>query len=45
MLFLAAWFMISDGVATVSGTAILFAKTVSEGLEGGACMVVANALD
>lgn len=29
MLFLAAWFMISDGVATVSGTAILFAKTVS----------------
>ncbi|KAF8456760.1 vacuole effluxer Atg22 like-domain-containing protein [Kalaharituber pfeilii] len=27
MLFLAAWFMISDGVATVSGTAILFAKT------------------
>jgi MFS transporter, UMF1 family len=29
MLFLAAWFMISDGVATVSGTAVLFAKTVS----------------
>lgn len=27
MLFLAAWFMISDAVATVSGTAILFAKT------------------
>ncbi|RPA83357.1 MFS general substrate transporter [Ascobolus immersus RN42] len=27
MLFLAAWFMISDGVATVSGTAVLFAKT------------------
>ena len=27
MLFLAAWFMISDGIATVSGTAILFAKT------------------
>ncbi|KAI5797920.1 vacuole effluxer Atg22 like-domain-containing protein, partial [Peziza echinospora] len=26
MMFLAAWFMISDGVATVSGTAILFAK-------------------
>ena len=29
VLFLAAWFMISDGIATVSGTAILFAKTVS----------------
>ena len=29
MLFLAAWFMISGGVATVSGTAVLFAKTVS----------------
>ena len=27
LLFLAAWFMISDGIATVSGTAILFAKT------------------
>lgn len=27
MLFLAAWFMISDAIATVSGTAILFAKT------------------
>jgi UMF1 family MFS transporter len=27
MLFLAAWFLVSDGVATVSGTAILFAKT------------------
>src|SRR5690606_36383168 len=28
MLFLAAWFLVSDGVATVSGTAVLFAKTV-----------------
>lgn len=27
LLFLAAWFMISDAVATVSGVAILFAKT------------------
>ena len=27
LLFLGAWFMISDAVATVSGTAILFAKT------------------
>ena len=27
LLFLAAWFMISDAVATVSGTAMLFAKT------------------
>ena len=27
LLFLAAWFMISDGIATVSGTAVLFAKT------------------
>ncbi|MCJ1297962.1 Autophagy protein 22 [Hypocenomyce scalaris] len=26
-LFLAAWFLLSDGVATVSGTAVLFAKT------------------
>ena len=30
LLFLAAWFMISDAVATVSGTAILFAKTTLE---------------
>lgn len=27
LIFLAAWFMISDAIATVSGTAILFAKT------------------
>lgn len=27
MLFLAAWFMLSDAIATVSGTAVLFAKT------------------
>ena len=27
VLFLAAWFLLSDGIATVSGTAILFAKT------------------
>ena len=27
VIFLAAWFLVSDGVATVSGTAILFAKT------------------
>lgn len=27
MLFLAAWFLISDAIATVSGTAVLFAKT------------------
>ncbi|PNS21310.1 hypothetical protein CAC42_1089 [Sphaceloma murrayae] len=27
LLFLFAWFMISDAIATVSGTAILFAKT------------------
>ncbi|PSK53965.1 hypothetical protein B9Z65_7771 [Elsinoe australis] len=27
LLFLLAWFMISDAIATVSGTAILFAKT------------------
>ena len=27
LLFLAAWFLLSDGIATVSGTAILFAKT------------------
>lgn len=27
MMFLAAWFLLSDGIATVSGTAVLFAKT------------------
>ncbi len=27
MLFLAAWFLLSDSIATVSGTAVLFAKT------------------
>ena len=27
LLFLAAWFLVSDALATVSGTAILFAKT------------------
>ena len=27
VLFLGAWFLLSDGVATVSGTAVLFAKT------------------
>ncbi|KAL4927433.1 MFS transporter [Aspergillus undulatus] len=26
-LFLASWFLLSDGIATVSGTAVLFAKT------------------
>lgn len=26
-IFLCAWFLVSDGIATVSGTAILFAKT------------------
>lgn len=26
-LFLSAWFLLSDGIATVSGTAVLFAKT------------------
>lgn len=27
VLFLCAWFLLSDGIATVSGTAVLFAKT------------------
>lgn len=27
VIFLVAWFLLSDGIATVSGTAILFAKT------------------
>ncbi|KAK4912495.1 Autophagy protein 22, partial [Elasticomyces elasticus] len=27
MIFLAAWFLLSDSIATVSGTAVLFAKT------------------
>ena len=27
LVFLIAWFLVSDGIATVSGTAILFAKT------------------
>ena len=40
MLFLAAWFMISDGVATVSGTAILFAKTVSTAISDNLCVFI-----
>ena len=27
VLFLSAWFLLSDGIATISGTAVLFAKT------------------
>ncbi|KAL9095527.1 MAG: hypothetical protein Q9165_002398 [Trypethelium subeluteriae] len=27
MFFLAGWFLLSDGIATISGTAVLFAKT------------------
>lgn len=30
LLFLAAWFLLSDSIATVSGTAVLFAKTTLE---------------
>jgi UMF1 family MFS transporter len=30
LLFLAAWFLLSDSIATVSGTAVLFAKTSLE---------------
>ncbi|KAI9666648.1 MAG: Autophagy protein 22 [Bathelium mastoideum] len=32
MFFLAGWFLLSDGIATISGTAVLFAKT-SLGME------------
>ena len=39
LLFLAAWFMISDAVATVSGTAILFAKTTL-GMESSALAMI-----
>ena len=39
LLFLAAWFMISDSVATVSGTAILFAKTTL-GMESSALALI-----
>jgi UMF1 family MFS transporter len=39
LLFLAAWFMISDSVATVSGTAILFAKTTL-GMEASALALI-----
>lgn len=39
LLFLAAWFMISDAVATVSGTAILFAKTTL-GMESAALALI-----
>ena len=39
LLFLAAWFMISDAVATVSGTAILFAKTTL-GMESSALALI-----
>jgi len=30
VMFLGAWFLLSDGIATISGTAILFAKTSLE---------------
>jgi UMF1 family MFS transporter len=30
LLFLSAWFLLSDSIATVSGTAVLFAKTTLE---------------
>lgn len=39
LLFLAAWFMISDAIATVSGTAILFAKTTL-GMESSALALI-----
>ncbi|CAK1365903.1 unnamed protein product [Cercospora beticola] len=39
LLFLAAWFMISDAIATVSGTAILFAKTTL-GMESTALAMI-----
>ena len=39
LLFLAAWFMISDAIATVSGTAILFAKTTL-GMETSALAMI-----
>lgn len=39
LLFLGAWFMISDAVATVSGTAILFAKTTL-GMEPSALALI-----
>lgn len=39
LLFLGAWFMISDAVATVSGTAILFAKTTL-GMESSALAMI-----
>lgn len=39
LLFLAAWFMISDAIATVSGTAILFAKT-DLGMESAALALI-----
>jgi len=39
ILFLAAWFLLSDGIATVSGTAVLFAKT-SLGMEPAALALI-----
>ncbi|KAF2769103.1 MFS general substrate transporter [Teratosphaeria nubilosa] len=39
LLFLAAWFLISDAIATVSGTAILFAKTTL-GMESSALALI-----
>jgi len=39
LLFLTAWFMISDAIATVSGTAILFAKTTL-GMESSALAMI-----
>ena len=39
LLFLAAWFLVSDAIATVSGTAILFAKTTL-GMESSALALI-----
>ncbi|KAI6885952.1 MFS general substrate transporter [Hortaea werneckii] len=39
LLFLGAWFLVSDAIATVSGTAILFAKTTL-GMESSALALI-----
>ncbi|KAF2400108.1 autophagy-related protein 22-1 [Trichodelitschia bisporula] len=43
LLFLGAWFLLSDAIATVSGTAILFAKTSLEMQPAALAMITVTA--
>jgi MFS transporter, UMF1 family len=39
LIFLAAWFLLSDAIATVTGTAVLFAKTTLDMSLGGLALI------